>query len=161
VDANVKSDESSARRGVAGAVFHVTPGNGGWAVSDTKEGASSVHPNKLAAVSAARQMLRNVKEGHLVVHRKDGRIESEEGTSGGMTYLSRRFRPDFGFFPPPRGETGPSIIQDLSAKTGESQEEVVRKALALYKAATEAVEQGKSVGIASDPSHLEAEFVGF
>ena len=53
------------------------------------------------------------------------------------------------------------LLQELSSKTGESPEEVIRKALALYKAATDAVEQGKSVGIAGDPSHLEIEFVGF
>ena len=153
--------------------LHVAPDGENWVVhGETELSKVRTYPNKIAALSAARQMMRNTGEGSVTVHRRDGRIESEEtissklGTtrqtfplrhdqSPGQSDVSSSASPDVRS----RGEG--HLLEELSSKTGESPDDVINKALALFKAATEAVEQGKSVGIASDPSHLEAEFVGF
>lgn len=140
--------------------LHITPEGEGWAVkAEGEQGAVRTYPNKIAALSAARQMMSTSGEGTVTVHRRDGRIESQETIDAERGMTRQRFTP-----------TGDGVIalvlrsgliQELSSKTGEGPDEVIGKALALYKAATEAVEQGKAVGIASDSSHLEAEFVGF
>ncbi len=106
-------------------------------------------------------MLSKEGPGSVSVHRRDGRLESFEVTHSTDAFLSRDepdaegIRSGMGF------SDEDQLLQELSSKTGESRDEIIRKALALYKAATEAVEQDKAVGIASDPSQLEAEFVGF
>jgi len=152
--------------------FHIIPDRDGWAVkAEGEERAPKTYPNKLAAVSAARRMLNEVGSGSVSVVRRDGRLESREvvDPNRGNTWYRRSPSSDteISAFASPGSiySMGLSdedlLLQELASKTGESPDEVIRKALALYKAATDAVEQGKSVGIAGDPSHLESEFVGF
>jgi hypothetical protein len=133
--------------------YHVAPDSKGWSIKgEGDERVSQLFPNKLAAVSAARRLARTAGTGDVVVHRPDGRIESVESLAKGhledVLHLYEK-------------EKLNGFLDELSAKTGESPSEIMLKALALYKAAMEAVEQGKAVGIANEPSQLEAEFVGF
>jgi hypothetical protein len=51
-------------------------------------------------------------------------------------------------------------LDELRQKTGDSHSDLFRKALTLYKLAREAVEAGKSVGVAETPDSLETRFVG-
>ena len=126
----------------------------GWSVkTDRDEHTYHNFPNKLAAVSARSTVSESSRHRRCgVVHRPDGRIESIESLAKGhledVFHLHEKEKAD-------------GFLAELSAKTGESPNEIILKALALYKAAMEAVEQGKAVGIANDPKELEAEFVGF
>ncbi len=140
--------------------YHITPESGGWAVkAEGEERASNTYPNKMAAVSAARKMLIKEGPGSVSVHRRDGRLESFEVSHSPDAFS---YESDAELIKYANNIIdAEQLLRELSAKTGESREEIIRKALALYKVATEAVEQDKAVGIASDPSQLEAEFVGF
>jgi len=53
------------------------------------------------------------------------------------------------------------FLADLSHKTGLREGEVIRLALGMLKAAVDAKEQGKHVGIAETSDALDTEFVGF
>jgi hypothetical protein len=52
------------------------------------------------------------------------------------------------------------VLNELLKRTEDKPDDMFRKALALYKLAIEAHDQGKSVGIATSPDALETEFVG-
>lgn len=52
-----------------------------------------------------------------------------------------------------------ALIQ-LLCMTGESTDDLFRKAISLYKVAVEATQEGKAVGIATSPDVLETQFVG-
>ena len=141
--------------------LHVTPEQGGWAVKvEGEERWAKSYPNKIAAVSAARQMVNREGAGSVTVHRSDGSLESLEVFDKSKD-LQRLLDPTSRSSGTASHLYWDHLLQELSSKTGESQDEVIRKALALYKVATEAVEQGKAVGIANDPNALESEFVGF
>lgn len=53
------------------------------------------------------------------------------------------------------------VLNDLLNRTGDSPDDLFRKALSLYKAAQDAHREGKAVGVAESPDALETEFVGF
>jgi hypothetical protein len=55
---------------------------------------------------------------------------------------------------------GLEMLGDLAASSGQTLDEVVGKAFLLYKAASDAHREGKSVGIAPNSEVLETEFVG-
>lgn len=59
-----------------------------------------------------------------------------------------------------RGAVIPAM-NDLLGKTGDSPDDLMRKALALYKLSVDAHEDGKAVGVAASSDVLETEFVGF
>lgn len=52
-------------------------------------------------------------------------------------------------------------LNQMSLATGIPMDQVMSKALALFRVAAEAHLQGKAVGIAGNPDVLETEFVGF
>ena len=52
-------------------------------------------------------------------------------------------------------------IDELARRLNEDPGQVLVKAVALLKAAVDAHEQGKAVGVAASPESLETEFVGF
>ena len=52
-------------------------------------------------------------------------------------------------------------IEELALRTGDSKGDLINKALGFYKAASDAVRQGKFVGIADAEEELETEFTGF
>ena len=51
-------------------------------------------------------------------------------------------------------------LQELAASTGTTLTDIMGQAIALMFAAHDAKEQGRHVGIASDPERLDTEFVG-
>ena len=51
-------------------------------------------------------------------------------------------------------------LDEIAESGGATKSDVVRQALALMKVAHEAKLKGRHVGIVSDPSKLDAEFVG-
>jgi hypothetical protein len=51
-------------------------------------------------------------------------------------------------------------IQEFSIETGESYDQIFRKALALYRVAHQAKRKNKFIGIATSPDCLETEFTG-
>jgi hypothetical protein len=184
--ASKNPEEASRGEALAERTYHVAPGDGGWVVkAGDQAGRVAVYPNKLAAVSAARRLAAEAGSASVVVHRRDGRIESKD--TARVRGFIRRFWPTVDVLPsrisptdstptegyPPSPEYQPpplhgaatsdedDLLGELSRKTGEGPDEVLRKALALYKAALGAVEEGKAIGIASDSGVLETEFVGF
>ena len=52
-------------------------------------------------------------------------------------------------------------IEELAQRTGDTKGDLINKTLGLYKAASDAVRQGKFVGIADVEAELETEFTGF
>lgn len=59
--------------------YRVTPtGDGNWRVKrDGAIRADSIHPNKIDAVDRGRELGRNQQLGQVVIHRRDGTIETE------------------------------------------------------------------------------------
>lgn len=55
-------------------------------------------------------------------------------------------------------EAGFDLFWKLSEKRNLPLESVITRSLVLYKASTDAVDKGKSVGVASNPGVLEVEF---
>lgn len=53
------------------------------------------------------------------------------------------------------------FLADLAQQTGLSEGDVIRMALGMFKAAVDAREQGKHVGVARTSDVLEVELVGF
>jgi metal-responsive CopG/Arc/MetJ family transcriptional regulator len=51
-------------------------------------------------------------------------------------------------------------LEEIADSTGSNRTEVIRQALALMKAAHKAREEGKHLGLVSDPSKLDTEIVG-
>jgi uncharacterized protein YdaT len=60
-------------------VYHVTPApEKGWQVkTEDAKRASSTHEKKTEAVARARELAMNQKLGQVVVHKKDGTIQTE------------------------------------------------------------------------------------
>jgi metal-responsive CopG/Arc/MetJ family transcriptional regulator len=52
------------------------------------------------------------------------------------------------------------VLDKIADDTGSNRSEVIRQALALMKVAHEAKQNGKRLGIVSDPGKLETEIVG-
>lgn len=52
------------------------------------------------------------------------------------------------------------VIDKIADDTGSSKSDVIRQALALMKVAHEAKQNGKRLGIVSDPAKLDTEIVG-
>src|SRR5262249_33274265 len=52
-------------------------------------------------------------------------------------------------------------VERLIEETGGDPTEFFKRAIALYKLAREAVDEGKAVGVTSNPEALETRFVGF
>jgi len=59
--------------------YHVTPkSDGGWNVKAEKAGrASSIHGEKADAVDRARDLAKSQPLGQVVIHKKDGTIQTE------------------------------------------------------------------------------------
>ncbi len=59
--------------------YHVTPRNdGGWNIKEEKASrASSSHDTKEEAVDRARELAKGQNLGQVVIHRKDGTIQTE------------------------------------------------------------------------------------
>ena len=59
--------------------YHVTAdGDGGWRVKATGGArASSTHENKTDAVQSAKDLAKGQPLGQIVIHRKDGQIQTE------------------------------------------------------------------------------------
>lgn len=58
--------------------YHVVPSSGGWAVKrENAQRASAVADGKQDAISAARTLAKSQPLGQVVVHRKDGVIQTE------------------------------------------------------------------------------------
>jgi hypothetical protein len=53
------------------------------------------------------------------------------------------------------------VLTDLARRTGRKEGEVLRLALAMFKTAVDAKEQGKHVGVAGSREALDLELVGF
>jgi hypothetical protein len=53
------------------------------------------------------------------------------------------------------------FLANLASRTGLSEGDVIRHALGMFRAAVDAKEQGKHVGVASSPDVLDIELVGF
>jgi hypothetical protein len=53
------------------------------------------------------------------------------------------------------------VLADLARRTGHKEGDVLRLALAMFKSAVDAKEQGKHVGVAGKPEALDLELVGF
>jgi hypothetical protein len=53
------------------------------------------------------------------------------------------------------------VIEDLAHRTNASKADLLNQAIGLYKAVSDAVREGKHVGIATSDDELESEFVGF
>jgi hypothetical protein len=53
------------------------------------------------------------------------------------------------------------LLSDLAQKTGLSEGSVLRVALGMFKIAVDAKQEGMHVGVASEPSALDVELVGF
>jgi hypothetical protein len=53
------------------------------------------------------------------------------------------------------------MLEHLMDQTGDTPSDLFRKAIALYKVASEAHREGLAVGAAKSADPLEAEFVGF
>ncbi|MHB1559253.1 MAG: hypothetical protein ACYC61_17520 [Isosphaeraceae bacterium] len=53
------------------------------------------------------------------------------------------------------------LLANLADRSGLSEGDVLRLALAMFKTAVDAREQGKHVGVASSPEVLDLELVGF
>ncbi|GAC1448840.1 MAG: hypothetical protein NVSMB9_32380 [Isosphaeraceae bacterium] len=53
------------------------------------------------------------------------------------------------------------FLADLAQRTGQSEGEVIRLALGMFKTAVDARQEGKHVGIAGTPEVLDIELVGF
>ena len=53
------------------------------------------------------------------------------------------------------------FLANLAQRTGQSEGDVLRLALGMFKTAVDAREQGKHVGVASTPDALDIELVGF
>jgi len=70
-------------------VYHVTPGpKGGWQVKAEKASrASSIEDTKDKAVEKAKELAKSSSEGQVVIHKKDGTIQTEH------TYGSDPFPP--------------------------------------------------------------------
>jgi hypothetical protein len=60
-------------------VYHVVPGSdAGWKVKASHASrASSTHENKADAVAHARDLVKNLPLGQVVIHKQDGTIETE------------------------------------------------------------------------------------
>jgi hypothetical protein len=58
----------------------------------------------------------------------------------------------------PKGE---DMLKSLMDQTGDSPSDLFRKALSLYKVASDSHRNGMAVGAATSPDSLEAEFTGF
>ena len=59
--------------------YHVTPNDdGGWKVKAEKaDRASSAHGTKAEAVERAKELAKDQRPGQVVIHRRDGTIETE------------------------------------------------------------------------------------
>jgi predicted transcriptional regulator len=53
-----------------------------------------------------------------------------------------------------------SVLEEIAESTSSSRSEVIRQALALMKVAHEAKQEGRHIGLVSDPSRLDTEIVG-
>jgi hypothetical protein len=53
------------------------------------------------------------------------------------------------------------LLNQLLNQTGDTPDDLFRKAIGLYKVAQDAHKEGKAVGVATSPDVLETEFVGF
>jgi hypothetical protein len=53
------------------------------------------------------------------------------------------------------------LLNQLLNQTGDSPDDLFRKAMGFYKVAQDAHQEGKAVGVATSPDVLETEFVGF
>ncbi|HEX9732396.1 MAG TPA: DUF2188 domain-containing protein [Thermoanaerobaculia bacterium] len=62
--------------------WHVIPSRGGWVVRrDRAKRATKNFDSKTAAVEFARSLARKVAAGEVIVHRVDGRIESQQAVT--------------------------------------------------------------------------------
>lgn len=52
-------------------------------------------------------------------------------------------------------------LEELALRSRISKAEIINRAVGLYKAAADAIAEGKRVGIASEDQELDTEFVGF
>jgi metal-responsive CopG/Arc/MetJ family transcriptional regulator len=52
------------------------------------------------------------------------------------------------------------LLEEIAGSTGSNRSEVIRQALALMKAAHDAKQKGKHIGIVTDATKLDTEIVG-
>jgi len=59
--------------------FHVTPrADGGWNVRrENTSRASSIHDTKAEAINRAKELAKNQDLGQVIIHKKDGTIQTE------------------------------------------------------------------------------------
>ena len=59
-------------------VYHVTPGAKGWQIkAEDASRPSGTHDTKVEAVARARELAQKQKLGQVIVHKKDGTIQTE------------------------------------------------------------------------------------
>lgn len=58
--------------------YHVVSGDNGWSVKrQNSQRASSTHNTKQEAIERGRDLARSTSQGQLIIHRRDGKIQTE------------------------------------------------------------------------------------
>lgn len=69
-------EEVMASKSEKRVTYHVVPHTDGWAIKRNRQ-VVETHPRKAEAVQAGRKLAKSHSKGQLVVHKKDGKIQTE------------------------------------------------------------------------------------